>query len=366
MLFGLFGLFSRKKKKTADKRPKPRRQTSELSGKPSKSLGKLLSESQVEVVPEPPKERPASLAEFDLLVSSQIDEQQLAQAQQLCEKLPAPHPVQAKLAGGLDTPKELIETLAADPGLTADVLRTVNSAAFALTSPISSAQHAVNYLGVSFVKSLISQAANTHQTKDCSAAQKTALQRVWLSTAVASAFATLLGQHLGHPRPSVLATKALFFNLGDLAFILGNEDAHSWYAEDMTLLDRVKAQQQNCRLNSSIVGSMLARNWGLPEEIERAIANSTLPLANAPTQLDLKEDELKDTILLYLAARIGDRVAYRGLRDLANFNIDAEGEPSTFFIKSHLEASGQKMVINLLADTGFRKKFNHLLSTLAA
>lgn len=364
----LFGLFGRKKKKTADKRPKTTRQSSESTSKPSKPLGKLLDESGhwgTAELPQVPQEEQASLIDFDLLVASQIDETQAAKAQQLCKKLPDPHPVQSKLASGLDTSKELVETLAADPGLTATVLRTVNSAAFALTSPISSVQHAVNYLGVSFVRSLVSQAATANQTKDCSEAQKTALQRVWISTAVASAFASLLGQNAGHSRPSVLATKALFFNLGDLGLILGEDGADAWYTEGMTVMDRVKAQQQGCGLNSSIVGSTLARNWGLPEEIERAIANSLLPLAKAPGQLALKDDELKDTVLLYLAGRIGDRVAYRGLRDLSEFNLEAAEEPGTHFLKGHLEASDQKLVLQLLSDTAFRKKFNRLLASLA-
>ncbi|SEQ29961.1 HD-like signal output (HDOD) domain, no enzymatic activity [Amphritea atlantica] len=363
MLFGLFG----RKKKNADKRPKPTSRSSESASKPSRPFGQLLDEPADEATSELSQEMYRSLTEFNLFVASYIDEQQAARAQQLCEKLPDPNPVQAKLAGGLDTPQELVATLAADPGLTAEVLRTVNSAAFSLTSPISSVQHAVNYLGVSFVKGLVSQAATADQTKGCSEAQRTALQRAWLSTAVASAFANLLGQNAGHPRPSVLATKALFFNLGDLGFILGEESAHTWYAEGMTVLDRIKAQQQGSGLNAAIVGSTLARSWGLPEDIERAIANSMLPLVKTPAQLPrvLQEDELKDTVLLYLAARIGDRVAYRGLRDLSEFNLEAEDEPGIFFLKNHLDTSDQKLVIKLLSDTGFRNKFNRLLSTLA-
>lgn len=365
MLFGLFGLFGKKKKKAADKKTVPTKPSSES---PSKPLGKLLDESghwDTAESPPIPQEEQTSLIDFDLVVLSQLNAAQIVRAQQLCEKLPDPHPVQSKLASGLDTSKELVATLAADPGLTAAVLRTVNSAAFALTSPISSVQHAVNYLGVSFVRGLVSQAATTDQTKDCSKAQKAALHRVWLSTAAASAFANLLGQNSGHPRPSVLATKALFFNLGDLGLILGEEDAHTWYAEGMTVIDRIKLQQQNCGLNSAIVGSTLARNWRLPEDIQRAISNSLLPLVRSPAQLTLQDEELKDTILLYLAGHIGNCIAYRGLRDLSDFNIEDPNEPCTLYLKSHLEASDQKIVLNLLSDPMFRKKFNRLLSSLA-
>ena len=361
----LFGLFGRNKKKAADTKPQPAKQSTPLAGKPSKPLGQLMDESGHWGESELSPEMHAALSEFKLLVPSQMDETHIIRAQQLCDKLPTPHPVQAKLAGGLNTPQELVETLAADPGLTASLLRTVNSAAFSLTSPISSVQHAVNYLGVSFVRGLVSQAATTEQTKDCTEAQRAALQRVWLSTAVSSAFANILGQNAGHARPSVLATKALFLNLGDLGLILGEEGAHDWYAEGMTVLDRMKAQQQGCGLNSPVVGARLARIWGLPKEIEHAIANSMLPLVKAPGQLMLSDDELKDTVLLYLAGRVGDRVAYRGLRDLAEFDITASDEPSTHFLTNHLEASGQKLVIHLLADTGLRKKFNRLLSSLA-
>ncbi|MDO6563205.1 hypothetical protein Q4488_07380 [Amphritea sp. 1_MG-2023] len=90
-----------------------------------------------------------------------------------------------------------------------------------------------------------------------------------------------------------------------------------------------------------------------------------LPLFKLPEQSALKDDELKDSVLLYLAGRIGDRVAYLGLDDLSGFNIEAASEPDTLLIKHYLDASDQNLLRHLLTDAEVHKKFNRLLTSLA-
>ena len=51
--------------------------------------------------------------------------------------------------------EKLADVLATDPGLTANLLRTVNSAAFGLRSPIESVHHAVSMLGRGRVESML-------------------------------------------------------------------------------------------------------------------------------------------------------------------------------------------------------------------
>ena len=139
---------------------------------------------QVPATPEvdaPAPEQPAMLAALQLERRGDIDAAVLARVDEVCESMADPHPVQSKLAAGLDTPEELMEVVASDAGLTASILRTVNSAAFALTSPITSVQHAITYLGVSVVKGLVAQAAVAERVAQGTPEQEEALTRIWRS-----------------------------------------------------------------------------------------------------------------------------------------------------------------------------------------
>lgn len=321
-----------------------------------------FSEREPEVAPV----MPDALQTLRLVTVDDVEADVQVNVQSICEKMPEPHPVQRQLAGGLDTPDDLIDAVTSDAGLTAGILSTVNSAAFSLASPITSVQHAITYLGVSLVKSLVAQAALADRAGEGTPEQQAALTRIWASAGAASAVASLLGQELGAERPSVIATKALFFNLGDVAMVLGVDGASAWYQEGSTLVERITAQQAACGANSAMVGSQLARSWGLPEDIANAVEDGFLPLARDATSLSCEADARRSSILMYLAGRIGDQVAFHGLRDLGELDLDDPREAELFYMHGHLEASGLAAVSEILKAPAFRRKAQRLLSTLNA
>lgn len=317
------------------------------------------------VIDAPQLEKPAALAALDLVRAADIDDAVQAKIEGVCAAMADPHPVHSKLAGGLDTPEELMDVVASDAGLTASILRTVNSAAFSLTSPITSVQHAITYLGVSVVKGLVAQAAVAERVTEGTPQQQEALTRIWRSACAASAAAQALGQELGLARPSVLATKSLFFNLGDVAIVTADPEAAAWYQDGVSIVERIQGQQQAGYGNTAIVGAQLSRRWNLPDDIAAAIEDGFIPLVTPPTNHPMTGDELRQNILVYLAGRIGDRVTYRGLRDVADLELRATEEPGLFYLAGHLEAAGMARVPMLLQEPAFRRKINRLLQTLA-
>lgn len=307
---------------------------------------------------------PDELRGFHLIMQSEIDDAARSRIELVCTNMPEPHPVQRQLAGGLDSPDALIEAVASDAGLTASILRTVNSAAFSLASPITSVQHAITYLGVSVVKGLVAQAAIAERLDEGTPEQQAALSRIWKSACTASALAQMLGQELGVQRPSVLATKALFFNLGDVALAMSIEESPTWYTDGVSIVQRVAAQQQACSANAAIVGSMLAGLWHLPDDIANAIEFGLLPLVTSAEAHPMQGEARRDNVLMYLAGRIGDRVTYRGLRDIAELNLVDSEESGLFYLPDHLNAAGLSRVPQLLQDPAFRRKANRVLATL--
>ncbi len=114
---------------------------------------------------------PDDLEHLRLRRRGELDETEQAAVLDICAAMPEPHPVQTQMAGGLDTPEELTSAVVTDAGLTASILRTVNSAAFALATPITSVQHAVTYLGVGVVKGLVAQAVVSDSAVDATPEQ---------------------------------------------------------------------------------------------------------------------------------------------------------------------------------------------------
>jgi len=307
---------------------------------------------------------PPELADFELARLESLDVGPLARVAHVCASMPAPHPIHRMMATGLDSPEELKEAVTVDAGLTASILRTVNSAAFALASPITSVQHAITYLGAATVKGVVAQAALVESASGGTPEARDALDRIWKSAFFASAFAQALGQELGMERPSVLATKSLFFNLGDVAILHGVEGAAGWYEEGVTLLQRVRSQQDCCGANTAVVGSQLASVWNLPDELATAIEQGYLPLCTPPAEHPMDGDALRQNVLVYLAGRAGDRVTYFGLRDIADLDLEDSDNPALYYLPTYLGAAGLERVPSLLKSPAFRRKANRLMNRL--
>jgi HD-like signal output (HDOD) protein len=296
------------------------------------------------------REKPAALADLFLVMEEHLTEIELEDLSQIVASIPRPPPLIDRLTRGLDDPEELREAVLSSPSLSADVLRVVNSAAFALRSPITSIEHAVTYLGTTMVKGLVLRGAVSQVMTFESDVQQAAYMRLWRSSYVASAAAQAIAESLGLKHPTVMATRALLANVGDLALIFARPDLCAIYAPHSKLLDRVKDQQDAIMANSAVLSSRLAREWKLPEELYTALRYSLTPLAWAPDSGERGTAEQVDDILLYLACRIGDAVAYGGLESVDDFDMFNEANPDYFYIPDYLRHLDLGELLMILRD----------------
>ena len=133
----------------------------------------------------------------------------------------------------------------------------------------------------------------------------------------------------------------------------------------MDVIERIDAEQHALGANTAITGAALARHWNLPEDLAVAIEDGYLPLVLRPGEHPMKGEDYQQNVLMYLAAQIGDRITYRGLRDISDLELEDTEDPSLYHLAGHLEASGLKRVVTLLQDTTFRRKANRLIATLS-
>ena len=308
------------------------------------------------------RELPESLADLFLVMEEHLNELELEDIREVVATLQQPPPLVEKLTSGLDDPDELKEAILSSPTLSADVLRVVNSAAFALTSPISSIEHAVTYLGTTMVKGLILQSAVTQVLRFETDVQKAAYMRIWRSSYVASAAAQVYAQLLRFEHPSIHATRALLVNIGDLALLAARPELASIYAPKSQLLDRVVNQQSEVMANSAVLSSLLVRQWGLPDDIYFALRHAQTPLAWNPTDNSRSSDEQTEDTALYLACRLGDAVAFEGLKDVEDFIWLDNPSPDYHYLPVYAQQNKLDALVEPFADRKNARRVQQIIS----
>jgi HD-like signal output (HDOD) protein len=324
----------------------------------------VIRETEAVEIPELPERKvPDALADLFLVMEEHLNELELEDTRELVATLRQPPPLIERLTDGLDDPEELKDAILSSPTLSADVLRVVNSAAFALTSPISSIEHAVTYLGTTMVRGLVLQSAVAQVMKFETDVQKAAYMRIWRASYIASATAHAYAQALSLEHPSILATRALLVNVGDLALISSRPELSVIYSPKTELLDRVEAQQNHIMANSAVLSSLLARQWKLPKDLCTALRYSLTPLTWTPESNERSTAEQREDILLYLACRVGDAVAYSGLKEVRDFDILAQTSADFFYLPDYLRRLELGAALTALSDRQYSGKVQQIVNT---
>lgn len=168
---------------------------------------------------------------------------------------------------------EIGEALEWDPTLTVKLLGTVNSAAFAPRHEIHDVRHAITYLGRAQLESLVLAVVAQRASSD-------ALPRsidgahFWYVAARRAAAARALGEALdpGHAGAAFTATLLADFAIPVLAAEFGEryaDFAAGWETHDGAAA--VELEHAALGVDHARAGGMLARSWGLPNEIAAAI-----------------------------------------------------------------------------------------------
>jgi HD-like signal output (HDOD) protein len=180
------------------------------------------------------------------------------------------------------TSQSIARLLAADPGLSATLLKTVNSAAFGLRKRVDSVPQAVALMGSAALESLaVSVAVGGALPRD--GAPEFEFHRFWLASARRAATARALAEIL-HPATAVQCYTAAL--LQDMAIpFLANRKADEygpvlrhWHesTDDLAALERTEFGWDHAQ-----VAQWIAERWELPDSLTTAVAAHHDPEAAA-------------------------------------------------------------------------------------
>ncbi len=170
--------------------------------------------------------------------------------------------------------EKLADVLATDPGLTANLLRTVNSAAFGLRSEITSVHHAVSMLGRGHVESMLVSFAS-HDALPSDPCNGFEPDRFWKTAARRAATARALAERVSPAEWSECFTAALLSDMAIPVLCLkrGGEYTRlveSWHQGAGELQD---LELEAFGWDHTQVAALMCAEWRFPEVIAQAIAS---------------------------------------------------------------------------------------------
>lgn len=171
-------------------------------------------------------------------------------------------------------PKKLVQVIERDPILTMKVLKLVNSAFFGLSKEVISVQHSVVYVGLNTIKNVAISVAMAGVLPDTNDAGLD-MQEFWKNSLAVGVIAKMLAEKNRVP-PNESAdffVAGLLHNIGKVIF------AH-FFPEDYRKVLEVteakglplhKVEKELLGLDHCQLGSLLAKEWKLPENLRLCI-----------------------------------------------------------------------------------------------
>jgi HD-like signal output (HDOD) protein len=305
-----------------------------------------------------------TLLPFDILNRKQ--QQKINEMSQCCRQ---PNPLLLSLTKSELEAKELITLIKSDAEMTAKILNTVNSSLFSLQQPIESIHHAIVFMGATAVRNIAIQFILQQSLSFKDEAQAAAYKKIWVSSYLASSLVFLLAKHLDKENAAELSTLCLLMSLGDMTMLSYKPSIASSYLSQTSLFERVQNEQISLDVNSSVIGKALAEQWQLPKSIVEGIGSSLIPLVNDKLISVMPLEEAQNTLLCYLSCRLGDLIAFGGVRDIfqgESNGIDALSSVDFMYVQTNIEQLGLEKISQLFQDPSFVNKAKRLIAQIGA
>lgn len=175
-------------------------------------------------------------------------------------------------------PRDLVQVIQTDAGITAKVLKLCNSALYGFKREIASLPEAGNLLGVSTLVNLVLTSCAGRYFRDYGKVNAQAALKLW-EQSIATAFAAnAIAARTGKADRNRAYTIGLLENLGHLVlsrFVSENRDAlRAALQGGVALID---AERTTYGLDHAEVGARLAERWNFPELMVDAIRHHHTP-----------------------------------------------------------------------------------------
>lgn len=164
----------------------------------------------------------------------------------------------------------LAQVISRDHGLTCKVLQVANSIAYSPQQTIVAVPHAVSWLGLDTVRSLVAAAHLVEQLQHWPIRQQE-FRTLIARSLIAATYASELGMAIGYPQPGQLFTGALLYSIGDLA--IAYQDPDLFIA--LQAISKTTKRPSECVFQETrLIGvprltlaHALAHMWKLPDDL---------------------------------------------------------------------------------------------------
>jgi len=162
--------------------------------------------------------------------------------------------------------RDISKVVEQDQALTGKILKTVNSSFYGLAQPCGTVDRALNYLGLTTVKSLVLGFSLVDSTRDIGESSGFTLEQYWSRTIYAATAARLLALRFRRTDPDEAFTAALFQDIGVLAAVAGLKDEYLDIVGDHLFDNELpRLEQDGLGCTHTQVGAALAEKWRLPQ-----------------------------------------------------------------------------------------------------
>lgn len=170
------------------------------------------------------------------------------------------------------SPAKLAQVISRDHGLTCKVLQVANCIAYSPQQTIVSVSHAVSWLGLDTVRSLVAAAHLVEQLQHWPIRQKE-FQTLIAKSLISATCASELATAMDHPQPGQLFTATLLYSIGDLAIAYQDPDlflalqasARKTTRPEDSLLEEIRL----IGVPRLTLAKALAQMWKLPNDLVR-------------------------------------------------------------------------------------------------
>jgi putative nucleotidyltransferase with HDIG domain len=172
----------------------------------------------------------------------------------------------------MSSTREVEALMSNDMSITTKVLKLANSAYYAIPGGVTSLSRAISYLGFDTVNQLVisSSIIDALKIKNSKAFN---IQDFWKHSIGVGITAETIASYIHHPMPTDLFTCGLVHDMGKVAYFTIDPEGSSKIAQ--FALDNettyLKAEQELEMPRHTQVGSLLARKWKLPDDLEASI-----------------------------------------------------------------------------------------------
>lgn len=213
--------------------------------------------------------------------------------------------------------QDTADLIVCDPGLTARLLRIVNSAYFGFESPVETVSHAVSIIGISRLEELVltTAIADTFGEIDC---EQFDVRQFWLGSIYRAICARHIGAKMVEFEAESMFIAGLLSGIGRLILyqsIPDEAEEARCYSEEAAIPLHL-AELEIIGFDHSQVAALLLRNWKLPDNLVMAISQHLEP--------DPSASYARETALVHVAVGIGNAIASSKSIDEALTGIDTK------------------------------------------